>query len=116
MTHQIYKVTSFEIAGSYRLKVFFDDGLSRIIDFLPILAGPLYGALLDRNLFAKVRIDPEIPTLVWPNGADFDPETLHDWPDYVKEFSAMTHLSERGNLRCAEDRSAYLFNNETGSR
>jgi len=23
---------------------------------------------------------------VWPNGADFDPATLHDWPDYVQAF------------------------------
>lgn len=107
MTHEIYKVTSFEISGSYRLKVFFDDGISHTIDFLPVIAGPIYGPLLDQNLFAKVRIDPEIHTLVWPNGADFDPETLHDWPDNAKAFSAMTHSSERGNLRCAEDRSVY---------
>ena len=116
MKHEIYKVTSFEITGSYRLKVVFDDGATRLIDFLPILAGPLYGALLDRNLFAQVRIDSEIHTLVWPNGADFDPETLHDWPDYIKEFSAMTHSNEHGNLRCAEDRSPYPLNNENGSR
>jgi hypothetical protein len=29
-----------------------------------------------------VRIDPEVQTLVWPNGPDFDPATLHDWPDH----------------------------------
>ena len=112
MNHGIYKVTSFEMAGKYRLKVLFDDGVSRTIDFLPILAGPLYGALRDQGLFAKVRIDPEIHTLVWPNGADFDPETLHDWPDNVKEFSVMTHSVERDILRCAEDRSTYQTGNE----
>jgi hypothetical protein len=30
-------------------------------------------------LFNQVRIDPEVHTLVWPNGADFDPAMLHDW-------------------------------------
>ena len=100
------------MAGSYRLKVLFDDGVSRTIDFLPVLAGPMYGALLDQNLFAGVRIDPEVHTLVWPNGADFDPEILHDWPDNMKEFSAMTHSNGRGNLRCAEDRSTYQTGNE----
>jgi hypothetical protein len=24
--------------------------------------------------------------LVWPNGADFDPATLHDWPEYELEM------------------------------
>lgn len=35
-------------------------------------------------LFRQVAIDPEAPTLVWPNGADFDPKALYDWPKYVE--------------------------------
>lgn len=112
MKHEIYKVMSFEIAGPYRLKVVFDDGVSRTIDFLSVLAGPMYGALLDQGLFAGVKIDPEVNTLVWPNGADFDPETLHDWQENVKEFSAMTHSGERGNLRCAEEAIDYRTDRE----
>jgi len=26
--------------------------------------------------------------LVWPNGADFDPATLHDWPQYFRDLTA----------------------------
>ena len=47
-----------------------------------MLRGELYGPLRDPALFSQVRIDPEVRTLVWPNGADFDPATLHDWPTY----------------------------------
>ncbi|MBO9362126.1 MAG: DUF2442 domain-containing protein [Thermoflexus sp.] len=86
MSHPIYRVMGFEIAGPYTLRVLFDDGTEQVIDFRPVLEGPLYGPLQDEALFRQVAIDPEAHTLVWPNGADFDPETLHDWPKYVDDL------------------------------
>jgi hypothetical protein len=64
------------------LRICFDDGNERVINFRPILAGALFGPLRDQATFEQVRVDPEVHTLVWPNGADFDPATLHDWPTY----------------------------------
>jgi len=87
MAHPIYRVRSFEIAGPYTLRVQFDDDTWRRINFLPVLVGELYGALRDLSLFNQARIDPEVHTLVWPNGADFDPATLHDWPEYGDELA-----------------------------
>lgn len=29
----------------------------------------------------RVQLDGEAGTVVWPNGADFDPATLHDWEE-----------------------------------
>ncbi len=89
MPHAIYRVLSFEIIGAYQLRVRFDDGVSREIDFQPILIGPLFGPLKQLNLFNQVTLDPEIQTLVWPNGADFDPATLHDWPIFVSRLTQM---------------------------
>jgi hypothetical protein len=63
--------------------VAFDDESEQVINFKPVLAGELFGPLRDLDLFNKVRLDPEAHTLVWPNGADFDPATLHDWPEHV---------------------------------
>jgi hypothetical protein len=68
--------------------VLFDDGTDQTLDFSPMLAGELYGPLRDLAIFNQVRIDPEVHTLVWPNGADFDPTTLHDWPNYAEAFAA----------------------------
>ena len=61
----------------------------------PVLAGELYGLLLDPQLFNRVFIDPEVKTIVWPNGADFDPATLHDWPTYQEAFAARAKEWER---------------------
>jgi len=69
--------------GPIRLRVAFRDGTVREIDFQPVLAGSVYGPLLDERIFRQVSLDLEIHTLVWPNGADFDPATLHDWPDLL---------------------------------
>ena len=87
--HKIYRVVDFEVVGPYTLRVVFDDGVERVIDFRGVLAGPMYGALREEEMFRQVEIDQEAHTLVWPNGADFDPETLHDWPKYEEEMKRM---------------------------
>lgn len=89
MSHAIHRVSSFEIVGPHTLAVTFADGLTRTIDFLPILKGELYGPLREEEFFKRVKLDPEIHTLVWPNGADFDPATLHDWPAVADDFAAL---------------------------
>lgn len=89
MTHAIHDVRSFEIFAPYTLCVCFEDGMARTIDFQPILAGELYSPLRDVDLFNRVRIDPEARALVWPNGADFDPATLHDWTERENQMREM---------------------------
>ena len=89
MSHPIYRVIAFEIVRAYTLKVEFNDDTTQVIDFRPVLEGELFGPLMDLSLFNQVRIDPEVHTLVWPNGADFDPATLHDWTEYKEEMQSM---------------------------
>jgi hypothetical protein len=87
-SHALHRVRAFERLDTHSLRVEFEDGSHQEIDFSPVLAGELYGPLRDPEFFAQVRIDSEAHTLVWPNGADFDPATLHDWPLVVDELSA----------------------------
>lgn len=81
MEHPLFRVTAFEIVGPFSLNIRFDDGTQQRIDFQQVLHGELYGPLRDAAVFERVAIDPEVRTLVWPNGADFDPTTLHDWSE-----------------------------------
>lgn len=96
--HTLHRVTDFQILGRYRLRVAFRDGVVRDIDFQPVLAGSLYGRLLDENLFRQVRLDTEVHTLVWPNGADFDPATLHDWPDLLPAMAERARAWESESI------------------
>jgi hypothetical protein len=86
MLHPIYRVESFQIIGPYTLRIRFNDDSERIIDFRPVLSGAMYEPLRDLATFNQVRLDNEVHTLVWPNGADFDPATLHDWAEHVEEL------------------------------
>ena len=89
MKHPIYRVSSFETIAAYTLRVEFDDRTRQDIDFRPVLKGELYGPLQDETLFNQVCIDPEVHTLVWSSGADFDPATLHDWSEHSEAMIEM---------------------------
>jgi hypothetical protein len=87
MYHKLYKVTGFEITDAYTIRVSFDDGTEQVINFRPVLYGAMWGPLRELTLFNQVCIDPIAHTLSWPNGADFDPETLRNWPEYKDELA-----------------------------
>lgn len=89
MAHAIHRVTGFEPLGGCTLLVRFEDRTEQVIDFEPVLRGEIYGPLARPAVFREVRLDPETHTLVWPNGADFDPADLHDWPVVRDSFERL---------------------------
>ena len=88
MHHPLFRVCRVQIVDPFVLQVGFDDETEQLINFEPVLRGELFGPLSDLALFNQVAIDPEVHTLVWPNGADFDPATLHNWPEYAEVLAA----------------------------
>ena len=90
MKHLMVNLTGFKIVGPYTIQIAFEDGTEQAINFEPVLYGYYYAPLRNLELFNQVRLDPETHTLVWPNEADFDPATLHDWHQ-----GAGKELSER---------------------
>ena len=55
----------------------FTDGTSRCVDLGEFMRGPIFeGVRRDADLFRQVRVDEELGTIVWTNGADVDPDVL----------------------------------------
>ena len=63
--------------GGYRVEVRFDDGREGIADLAEALEGPIFEPLRDPDVFRDFRIDEELRTIVWSNGADLAPEYVY---------------------------------------
>ncbi len=95
MSHPIHQVISFEHIAPFTLRLKFEDNTEQIIDFTPVLGGEVYGQLLDPSLFKTVHIEPHFHTLEWYNGADFNPNTLHDWQKHLPGLIEQTKQWEK---------------------
>jgi len=71
-------IKSAKHISDFIIWVSFDDGTSGNIDLKNSLQGSVFLPLKDVNVFSKVSVDPELETVVWPNGADLAPEFLKD--------------------------------------
>ncbi len=69
-------VTKVRVLRPYVLRVTFSDGTVREVDVESELCGEMFEPPSDYQIFAKARVDKELRTVVWPNGADFSPEFL----------------------------------------
>jgi hypothetical protein len=62
----------------YVIWLSFNDGAEGEIDLEGELDGEVFGPLKDPQLFRNFRVDPELQTVVWENGADLAPEFLYE--------------------------------------
>jgi hypothetical protein len=73
-----FHVMEARYVSGYVVRLKFRDGTEGDIDLKSELTGPMFEPLLAIKQFKRFRVDDEFHTLVWPNGADFAPEFLHD--------------------------------------
>jgi hypothetical protein len=73
----MFAVTAVEPLEGHSLRLIFDDGSERVVELSDDLWGPMGEPLRDPAVFRHVRVDPELRTIVWPNGFDLDPDVLH---------------------------------------
>jgi hypothetical protein len=79
------KLKEARYQGDYRVWLKFEDGIEGEVDLEKELWGQVFEPLKQKALFAKLSLDKELDTIVWPNGADFAPEFLYQklCPNYA---------------------------------
>jgi hypothetical protein len=78
MNEIIHDVVSVEPLNDYRLRIQFDDGVEGIVDVAQRVSFKgVFAPLRDLTEFRRVKVNPEIGTIAWPNGADLDPVVLY---------------------------------------
>jgi hypothetical protein len=76
-----YLITRAKPLKGFIVELTFSDGLVAALDlssFIADEAGPIFGPLSDPSYFRQLVADPELGTIVWPNGADLAPDVLHE--------------------------------------
>jgi hypothetical protein len=72
----IIHISEARVVGQHSLELAFNNGVRKRVNLRRELYGPVFEPLRDPARFAEVRLDPDLHTVVWPNGADFAPEFL----------------------------------------
>ena len=71
----ILHVTEAKYLRDYKLWLRFNDGAEGEVDLEAELEGEMFAPLKDLTLFRRFRVDPELQTIVWENGADLRPSS-----------------------------------------
>ena len=91
-------VTKAKYIKDYQIEISFNNGWKGIADLSKVLKGPVFDPLKDQSLFAKLTLDQELTTIVWPNGVDLAPEylffqTFKDAPEWQEQYKEWGYSS-----------------------
>ena len=92
-------LTDAKYLEDYRIKITFNDGKTGIADLSLCLSGEIFEALKDKKTFSELKVDKELDTIVWPNGADLAPEYLYfqafkDIPELKNQFKKWGYVTD----------------------
>jgi len=83
---------------NFEVEVTFNDDRRGVADLRTALDGKIFEPLRDLDVFSQLRVDPELDTIVWPNGADLAPEFIYfqafkNDPDLQDRFKAWGYIA-----------------------
>ena len=72
-------VTDVRVLDGYRLELTFSDGVQGIVDLADRIVGRggVFALIENLQVFRQVRVERELGSIVWPNGADVCPDLLY---------------------------------------
>jgi len=85
---ELVHVTDVEPLPNHRLPLSFEDGAKGEVDLSSRRWRGVFAPLEEQAFFDRVELDQELGTIVWPNGADIAPETLHRWVTEPRSMAA----------------------------
>lgn len=93
ISDQLIRIQSVEVLKDFWVRLVFTDDTQRIVDLNPYLHGPIFEPIRrDPMVFKQVAVDPRMKTIVWPNGADIDPDVLYHnlTPAWMEQEKVLT--------------------------
>jgi len=71
-------VRSADYIDGHKVRLVFEDGSMRVADLAPYLECDIFEPLKDVEYFKTLRVNPDLDTIVWDNGADLSPDFLYE--------------------------------------
>lgn len=98
-----HHIIAVECDSEFRLYLQFEDGSWRMADLENHLNGEVFEPLRDLCLFRTAKLNLDVDTVVWENGADMSPDFLYEIGVPIKG---------RPQLKAAEESGEYKTRNE----
>ena len=96
--NEILAITDAVYIEEYKLRLTFNNGAVRIVDFVPLMQKGICKKLLDKDYFRSFKLDPF--TVDWNNEIGFAPE-------YLYEIGTYPDNEETIPLMAAEEQAEY---------
>lgn len=71
------EIIDARIIKDYVVEFVFDDLKKGVVDLRKFLGKGIFKGLLNKNKFRQMKVDAELGTICWPNGADIAPDRLY---------------------------------------
>lgn len=90
-------ITKARYIEGYKVEVSFNNGRKGVADLFEALKGSIFEPLKDKSIFSNLKVDNELATIVWPNGADLAPEYIYfkafrDDPELQVQFKQWGYI------------------------